>query len=201
MNKKILIGIAILLLVLGVYFINSKKPSTSTPQTASQSMSEAAEFARAIQSGKPTTCTLTKDGNIMEYHIKGKIMAANITTSVEGKTVLSHMINDEKYLYMWQEGQKQGSKMAIPTEEEVKSMSDQAKESQKNAPKLEGESDYQSFKDQGYTIKCQPSSTTPSFSPPSDVNFIDPSAMMKQGAGGAGSIDIKKLQEQYGGAQ
>lgn len=207
MIKKIIPVILIIALLGGTgYYLNKKKTNSviTGDQTTKQSMSEASEFAKAIESGKPTFCTMTKDSDSMSYHIKGKMMAADITTMVEGKTVVSHMINDAGYLYMWQDGTKQGTKMAIPTDEEIKSMSDKAKSYQNTTPNLADESDYDSYKDQGYTINCKPdNASTDFFTPPSDITFIDPSAMMKEvtAPGSTGAIDMKKLEElqkQYG---
>lgn len=209
MNKKLVPFVVVLLLLAGAgYYLKTRQSNTtSTNQTAGQAMNEATEFAKAIESGKPTTCTMTKDDDVMEYHLKGKLMRANITTKIEDKTTLSHMINDGAYLYMWSDDQKQGSKMAIPTEEETKEMADKAKEYQQNAPKFEGESDYQSFKDQGYSINCKPNAGGDSvFTPPATVEFIDPSAMMKTipAVGADGKFDmsqLEELQKKYGGDQ
>lgn len=181
------------------------KPGTPATQSVSKTVSEAAEFADAIKSGKPTVCTMTKDGNTMEYLVSGKKMRVNTTTSrTDDKgvvtTTVGHMINDTAYLYTWDDKTKQGSKMAIPTEEEAKAMADKAKQyAPSTAPKLDSEADYQGYKDQGYTIDCKAGSVDDaSFTPPSDVKFIDPTQMMKQVTGGAPTIDYKKLQEQYG---
>ncbi len=194
-----MIGLVILLLAGGAYAMQNKKPSPPTPQTSNQTMSEAAEFAKAIESGKPTTCTMTKGDDKMEYHLKGKMMAANITTAVEGKTTLTHMINDEKYLYMWQDDQKQGTKMSLA----IPSASPSAP-TNTSTPKFEDESDYQDFRDQGYTINCKTANLNDStFTPPSDINFIDPSSIVNTmpAPGADGKIDPKQLEElqkQYG---
>jgi len=148
---------------------------------------------------------MTKGTDSMEYNLKGKMMAANITATVEGKTTTSHMINDQKYLYMWADGQKQGSKMAVPTEEETKAMADKAKDYESTAPTLDSEDDYDSFKQEGYTINCKSASFSDSiFTPPTTVEFIDPSAMMKAipSPDASGQYDMSRLEElqkQYGG--
>ena len=207
MNKKLVPVIVVLvLLAAGGYYLKTRSATTPPAnQTTGQDINEANEFAKAMESGKPTTCTMTKDDDVMEYHIKGKLMAANITTKVEDKTTLSHMINDGSYLYMWSDDSKQGSKMAITTDEETKEIEGKAKEYQQNAPKFEGESDYQSYKDQGYTINCKSEPGSDSvFTPPTTIEFIDPSAMMKTipAIGEDGKYDmsqIEELQKQYGG--
>lgn len=199
--------VVLLLLAGGAYAMQNKKSSAPGSQTSNQSMGEAKEFAAAMQSGKPTTCTIAKDNNTMEYLLKNKKMRANITTKVEDKTTTSHMINDLAYLYMWQDGAGQGSKMAIPTEEETKAMADKAKQYQveNQTPKLDSEADYDGFKNQGYSINCVTGNIDDSmFTPPTSITFVDPTAMMKQVApnGTTGKIDmekLKELQKQYGG--
>ncbi len=201
MNKKIVPIVIVLLFLAGVgYYLKMKPSSMIGKQSASSAQSEAMQFAEAINSGRPTTCTLTKGADSMEYHIKGKMMAADISTTIEGKTTLSHMINDGSYLYTWSDTQKQGVKMSIPSEEDSQAAVDKAKEYQAAAPKFEGEADYESFKSQGYTINCNTSSVGDSvFTPPSDVTFTDPTQMMQQlTTPEGGQIDYKKLQEQYG---
>lgn len=201
MNKKLIPAIVILaLLGVGAYLVNAKKSTPGSPQTQSQTMNEASEFAEAMKSGQPTTCTLTKGTDITEYVIKGKKMRANMTTTMEGKATRSHMINDEQSLYMWVDGQAQGSKMSLlipspspltPTPSEPTTV-----------PKFESEADYKNLQDLGYTINCQSGSVDEAvFTPPTDINFIDPTEMMKQmtAPGTAGQIDYKKLQEQYAG--
>lgn len=201
MNKKIIstgIVLTASLLLSGC----TKQSSPSAPQPANKTASEASEFAKAIQSGKPTVCTLTKDGSSMEYMLKGKMMRANITTTVNSKNMISHMINDQTYLYVWADGQKQGTKMSaiIPSPSPMKTPSPQ-----NTAPQLSSESDYDGLKGQGYTIDCKSGNVDDStFTPPEDIQFIDPTAMMKQVADpkGGSSIDmekIKELQKQYGG--
>ena len=197
MNKKLVPLIIILfLLASGGYYLKTK--NTGAPQTVGQTVSEAAEFAKAIESGKPTLCTLSKDSDTMEYFIKGKKMRANITTSIEGKAMLSHMIGDESYLYLWSADQKQGTKMSllISPPPAVASPS----ETRESRPQLVTESDYQGFKDQGYTINCKSGSVDDSvFTPPPDIQFIDP-ALMMDNSQPPDMDQLKKLQEQYGTA-
>ena len=203
MDKKIILGVIVLFLIAGgVYIMKSKKPMTPGTQTTSQVMSEAAEFAKAMESGRPTTCTMTKGQDKMEYHLKGKMMTANITTIIESKTTTSHMINDEKYLYMWTDDSKQGSKMslAIPSPSAPSSVEPSA-----STPEFDSVDDYDQLKNEGYTINCQAGSFNDSvFTPPSTIEFIDPSTMMRAipSPNAAGEYDmsqLKELQKQYGG--
>ena len=203
MNKKLVpVVIVLILLAAGGYYFKTKNGAAPGTQTAGQAINEASEFSNAMESGKPTACTLTKGTDVMEYLIKNKKMRMNTTTKVAEKTTVSHMINDLAYLYMWDDTTKQGTKMAVPTEEETKDMADKAKQYQaSSAPEAKfDESDYKDFQDQGYTINCKSGNVNDSdFVPPADVKFIDPSEMMKQVTmPDGGQIDYKKLQEQYG---
>jgi hypothetical protein len=158
---------------------------------------------------------MTKGGDSMEYLLSGKKMRMNSTTSYTDDkgvttTTIGHMINDASFIYTWDETTKQGAKMAVPTQEEAKDMADKAKEFAKNyspAPKFDSEADYKGLKDQGYIINCKSGSVDDSiFTPPTDVKFVDPTAMMKAvpAMGEDGKIDmskLKELQKQYGGGE
>jgi hypothetical protein len=187
-------------------------PGSSKPQTVSQAANEAQEFARAIESGKPTVCTMSKSGDTMEYFIKGKMMKIDTTSTTTDEkgvatTSVGHMISDTKFLYTWDDKTKSGAKMAIPTEEESKKLADDAKQFQADSkvPSLESEADFDSYKNEGYAVTCKAGSVDDSlFVPPADVKFIDPSDMMKAipSPDAAGNIDMSKLKDfekQFGG--
>lgn len=207
MNKKLVsVALIVVLLAGGGYYLSTKKGPS--PLTEKKLLSEATQFAKAIESGKPTTCTMTKGTDTMEYLIKGKMMRADIKTTVNDKLIVSHMINDTKYFYSWTDGTAQGSKIAIPTEDESNSDVDKDKVDTRNnpsSPKFNSEADYESYKNEGYTINCKPSTEGDSaFVPPTDIKFIDPSEIMKAipSPGAEGKYDMSKLQElqkQYGG--
>lgn len=205
MNKK-LASLSVLVassLFLGGCALQTASPTAS--QTPAQAVSEATKFADAIKSGKPTTCTLTKGADTMEYMVKGKLMRVNTNTTTTddkgvSKTTVGHMINDTTSFYTWSDDTKQGVKMLIPSPV-PSSAPTSTTEPKNNTPKLESEADYQNLQDQGYTINCKSGSVDDSvFTPPSDVKFIDPTEMMKQvpSAGVPSQADLKKLQQQYG---
>jgi hypothetical protein len=201
MNKKLIPILVILALVAGaVYYLKMSPTSMSGDQTTSQTTSEAREFAKAMESGKPTTCTMTKGTDSMEYLIKGKKMRANITASVNGKTTISHMINDTVYFYMWSHDQKTGTKMSavIPSPSPLASA-----EKESVVPEFYSEADYEEMKNEGYVINCKSGSIDDSvFVPPTDVKFTDTAELMKQiTMPEGGQVDYQKLQEQYGSMQ
>jgi protein associated with RNAse G/E len=154
---------------------------------------------------------MTKSENTMTYYVQGKKLRADMDNIVgegaEAKRVVSHMVNDGAFLYMWADGEKNGTKMAIPSEEETKQMAEDAKKYQAEnpaAPKFESETDYNSLKDEGYTITCKSTTVDAALlTPPKDLTFIDPTEIMKKvtPTGSGAAIDMEKLQEmarQYG---
>ncbi|MFH1244183.1 MAG: hypothetical protein V1487_01210 [bacterium] len=202
MSKKF--SLLVFLTISSFLLAGCTKPSAPTTQTTGQTVSESAEFAEAINSGKPTLCTLIKDTDKMEYFIKGKKMYVNMTNIIENKTVVSHMINDEKFFYMWTDGQKQGSKINLlvsPSPAEA-TPTTVAKE---GTPKFASQADYDRFKNEGYVINCKSSSIDDTaFVPPADIKFIDPAELMKALASPNtnGEFDMgnfEELQKQYGG--
>lgn len=205
---KKLIPVMVVVAVLGAagyYYMNQNK--SNTPQTLTEQIGEANEWSTAIASGRPTMCTMTRGEDKMDYLIMGKKMKATITASTNGTQNTSYMINDEIHIYVWQEGQMQGTKMTIPTEEEMAKMAEDAKQYQSqmpDTPNLESESGFDSLKNEGYTIDCSSTSATSAdFVPPSNITFIDPMEAMKKAVPtNGGEIDIKALEEmakQYGG--
>jgi hypothetical protein len=213
MNKKI---ISVSLLASSSLFLAgcsnpfvAQNPGNQSPV---QTLGEAAKFAAAIQSGAPTTCTLTKGQDTLEYVIKGKMMRANTTKTMtddtgKAKTTVGHMINDTQFFYIWSDDQKQGSKMPIPSPlaSSAPASPTAVTEPQAAAPKLGTATDYQNLQNEGYTINCKSGVGDGSaFTPPTDVKFIDPTEMMRAIPSPAadGKIDMQKIQElqkQYGG--
>jgi hypothetical protein len=181
-------------------------PKTQAPQSVTDQVSESQKFAEAIKSGQPTLCTITKDGDKIEYLIKGKMFKMNAITTVKdeetGKETQSQsfMISDSVYMYTWGSDQSQGIKMRIPTDlpAEASAKEGEAKKYQSSAPDFEDESSYESFAEDGYTINCQETNVLDSdFLVPQGINFIDPTEMMQAVTpqDGSGQIDIQKLQE------
>ncbi len=206
--KKILpIVIVVVLLAVGGYLLLNR-PSSNQPQSTAKQLSEAAQWSAAIASGNPTTCTMTKGEEKMEYLIKGKKMKVTMHTMVDSTKSTSYMINDEKYIYMWADGQTQGTKMAIPTEDEVKKMTVDAQQYSNDLPEtpdFDTESGFGTLKDDGYTINCASASVNDAdFVAPSTITFVDPTAMLNSlpTEDSSGRIDmsqIEAIKKQYGG--
>lgn len=197
---------AVLVLILGIgAYVYGRQRNKSTDitqqQTVNTALSPAAQFAQAVAGGKPTVCTVSKDSDTMKYFVKGNVMRADITTSAG----ISHMINDSQYIYIWADGQTQGMKTAIPSQEEIAKLKDQADKYQGGAPNLTDESDYQSMLDSGYDISCQEGEVKDTdLTPPDTITFQDISSMMQavpsSTPGTTESVDYTKMQE-YGQGQ
>lgn len=201
MSKKALpIIIVLALIAAGLLYLKSRGTDspvgTEQSQPVAKTVSEAKELAEAIQSGRPTSCKVTKDTEQMVYYVEGARSRIDITSTDR----TSHMINDGTYLYIWTDGQEgSGIKMSLaaasasPTEGEAKRYESQA-------PSLATEADYNALQGQGYTLNCQAATSDASrLTPPGDIKFVDPSAMMQAVPSGAGmsAAEIEQLKKQY----
>lgn len=207
MKKLLPVIVVVALLGVGGYLMLNK-PKSDQPQSSMQQASEASEWSSAIASGRPTTCTMTKGEEKMEYLIKGKKMKVTMQTMADNTKSITHMINDEKFIYMWADGQTQGTKMAIPTEEEVKKMTADAEKYSKELPKtpnFDSKTGFDTLKNDGYVINCMSASATDvDFVTPNSITFVDPTAMMNAlpATDPNGKIDmsqIEAIKKQYGG--
>ena len=195
MKKNSLLFLALALIAGGLAYAKSRPADKITINSDSQSptemINEASKFAAAIESGKPYSCQMTSDDASMTYQLKaGKMYMTTNTPEYSG-----YMINDTEYIYSWSDQSDQGSKMRMPTEEEVETMTEDLPDAS-DTPSFASESDYQAYQDQGYTITCEQADINDSlFTPPSNITFIDPTAMMEGLTGGSGELDMEKLQE------
>ena len=91
---------------------------TTIPETTGSLEGEG--LMAAYQSGTPLNCTMTgPDGQTVSYLAKNK-KAKSVTTVPEKPGVLSYMINDANYIYIWTSDTKTGFKTQMPAEEDVK---------------------------------------------------------------------------------
>lgn len=166
-----------------VFSACSKQTTTTTPaalenQSESEMMSESQEIARAMASNQALQCTFTNKTNnqTMSYAVKGKSFrmdgTAQIGTDSDEQT---HMISDGTYFYSWASPTNQGVKMAIPDEETLKEQAGQLNQ----MPDFSNDETLAQYEND-YTINCEPASFDDShFLPPTDVQFQDMSALMK----------------------
>lgn len=179
---------------------------TPTTQSEEYAISGPTEVAEAIQTGKPTHCTMTKGEEVWEYMVDGEMLRVNSKTFETGSsgeriTVIGRLINDTKYIYRWDADTKKGSKVIIPSKEEIKAIAEKAKNYPKkspSAPKFESEADYDNFKNGGYTIDCKVEKIDPEiFVVPTDIKFLDPRDIVPllPSPDANGQIDQAKVQE------
>lgn len=160
----------------------NRNQQTPADQSARQQESEAKQMMAAIESGQSLKCvmTSTKDGQTVEYFLKGKKMNVNSSALVEGKTQVSHMINDGEYFYTWTDEPAQGMKIKMPSEEEMKAQEEKYEEYLGDTPDFTDEEEIKEYEESGYTIDCDPISVPDSqFIPPTNIQFQDTSAMME----------------------
>jgi hypothetical protein len=116
-NKKLLIAIGILLLIVGVgaYFFMSSRLGSTTPttqQTATSGESSAQKSLRdLIALGESQEClfSTSEESSGTIYITSGK-MRGDFSSTVEGETTISHMLVEDKTSYVWIEGQDMGYK-------------------------------------------------------------------------------------------
>lgn len=196
MPKKTLITVlALAALAAGLIYAKTRAPQeiaiTPDSQSLSEVITEAQKFAAAIESGNPYTCEITGENTTMTYQFMGGKM---YMTATQDK-VTTHALNDTEWLYTWQEGAAQGIKTAIPSEEEVQAMTKDVP-TPSEAPSFASEQDYQSYQDLGYTITCSEGGFgSELFTPPANVEFTDPTALLQEAIPNGASLDMSKLEE------
>ncbi len=163
-------------------------PQAPAEQTQQQAAAEGQEMASVVARGGSIRCELSKrDGSsTVSYAMKGKKIH---TTGMEyeGQNTKSEMISDGEYMYIWQVDTKQGVKTKLPSEEDMKEMTQEVKNS---VPDITTDAGKQEFEAQGYTIDCKEQAVADTeFVPPTDVKFTDTSALMQ------GVLDQVKGQE------
>lgn len=148
MNKKIIISLGVLVLILilgGVIFLNSKKTTLSPQaisteevnQTNSQTtQSEQKTLLDLFTLGIPQQCTVSTvqegvSSNATIYITKDKLKG-EIENTIEGvKTNSQILILNNSETYIWQDNSKEGFKMSL---EKFSSGSEQAQTSNMNQP-------------------------------------------------------------------
>lgn len=192
MSKKIIgiiIGVAVLLIGVGAFaYTQLNKPQVITPQnvqvkekTQEESIVKGS-IKSLLGSGKNTTCTMNYPdgkGSGVIYATTSKVRA-DITTKVESKVMLTHMIQDGEYLYMWEDTTNQGTKIKIDP-----SLSAEATKS--------GKTDPTSNLDEELDLKCSSWSVDSSkFEVPTTVKFTDLSSITKPKTSGGNTLGIDK---------
>jgi hypothetical protein len=174
MQKKLLfVAAAILFLAAGCGKATVQSSTQANIQTnpSPQAMGEQMSMKDIMMSGKSQKCevdtstaSVKSQGTI--YFSNGK-MRGDFTSTVNGKTETSHMINDGAEVYTWVDGMAMAVKMAANAFED-------------NKPTATSQSHQAVDPNAKYEYHCSAWAVDSSmFSPPKNMNFTDMSAMMK----------------------
>ncbi|QQG41301.1 MAG: hypothetical protein HYV90_03965 [Candidatus Woesebacteria bacterium] len=181
-NKAAIAVVVILLLGIAGYFYFSKSKNVETASGISSGVKSLKEL---LASGVPQKCTFASDDESGKTegtsYIAGGKVRADFTSTLNGKTTVSHMISDNKTSYIWTDDDKNGFKMTVPDSDTKATTAPVTGEAaQASEVDLNQKSDY----------KCSawiPDNSM--FTPPADVKFTDFSEMFKPSpaANGSGS--------------
>lgn len=167
-------------------------PKKSSPIEISkkEEVKQAEKLAKIMERGGSASCTVTEVANkenITAMKISGKKMRVEGQGFGESQKK-GFMINDGIYSYIWSEGENQGYKTKLPSEQEL----NDPKEETENIKTEQSEVKVDQYDDETrFKVECQEGKIADSeFLPPSTVKFIDPSEMMKGLPGlPAGALD------------
>ncbi|MEO8582010.1 MAG: hypothetical protein ABI425_05570 [Patescibacteria group bacterium] len=142
-------------------------------------------WADAVKIGGGLKCTMTdnKTSKTVNYLAKGRKthMSGQGLASSDAKSS-SEIIMDGEFVYMWDTTKKEGVKMTMPTEEEIKAAQN-ANNNLKDVPDtldFSNPDTMKKFEDENTNVDCSPAIISDAeFVPPTEVKFQDFSAMMK----------------------
>ncbi len=144
-----------------------------------------AKLSIMVETGSPGVCEISQKDNPEEkitYYIDGEKMLIVINNVVDEKNHVTNVLTDIDWQYTWVEGETKGTKMRIPSEEELQEMQKEAEEFVESQ-ELEGDWDVSTIEadeDDRYDIDCQLKRVDSSiFNIPTDIEFTDLSEIMK----------------------
>ena len=168
-------GVIVVIIIGTAGFFLLKKPvqtpqeSTTTQQTQPEESQTKGSIKNLLAAGKNQTCTIkypageqTADGTVF---VSGKNFRGDFTMTSEEKTIDSHMIQDEAYMYSWSSLTSQGIKIKIAELEKL-----QASTATESAD-LNQESDM---------TGSAWSFDNSKFTPPADINFVETGTIPSQ---------------------
>ncbi len=176
----ILAAIGLIIIVAAGIFVLSKK-STKAPQQAATTIQASPQESQnrgslksLLAKGKDLSCAFTSNQGKTKgmVFISGKKMVGDFTTTEsDNKQVESHMIQDDQYSYFWSSAAVQGTKIKISTIEQVTPSPTASSQTQNQGVDINQDVDYQCS---DWTVDNS------KFVPPSNVTFMDVSALMQQ---------------------
>lgn len=184
MNKKILLGIAIVILVAAAFlYVNQRKNQGSDYSSPDVSKIMGSESMRALMAkGKPLQCDINQNEVKSKFYFSENNFRTNFVTVTEGKENIGHMIVKGDTSYTWMDGEATGFKMTANPELQVDA---QANAQNNEKVDLDAKVDYECSswkKDDSY------------FDLPPGVEFTDLSAMMNTKVEATGGTDLKAIQ-------
>ncbi len=175
MDKKVIIGIVVAVLVVGggIFVASSNKSSQPTPastsgqQTATQPGDSQKSLKDLITAGQSVTCKFsdTASGSDGVMYISSGKSRGDFSTTSQGQTMKAHTIADKDSSYMWTDNSATGYKTSL------------------SAAKPSGSPDKSQGMDPDKKMdyKCDPwSADATMFDLPKGVNFTEMGAMMVQ---------------------
>lgn len=183
MNKNLIIGVVAVVLLIGGMIMYQKAKGTSLVAPMMEKNDGAlgminGTLADLAAKGVPMQCSFksTVDGveSSGTVYVSGKNMRGDFKGMYDGKEESTHMIRSDDTNYIWSDGDGKGMMMKISAED-VESLKKNMMEVQKSNP--------QAVDVDGQTMDYNCKSWVPegtSFTPPTDIEFTDMSAMMNQ---------------------
>lgn len=189
MSKQmtLIIAAVVILLIVGVAGFTLMRNNLSSPAETAQVKSSPTSTTNAqtsptkgtlqslISGGQNLSCEINMEQGGGTTYVSGKKMRGDFTVDVDGKQMLSHMIGDGEFMFMWTDGVSQGTKFKIDPNSPRPSVSASG---QAQVADLNQEVD----------LKCNPWTPDPSkFVLPAGVTFADMSQMLQSLPSAAGS--------------
>lgn len=131
MNKKIIVGIVLLLVILALlgggywWMKKGQAPATPQPQTTVPAVQNATPqtvegtIQSLLSSGRSVQCTFNSATTSAQVkgtiYVSGGKMRGDFEVVTKAVTVISHLINDSQFMYIWNDATKQGIKIANTT--------------------------------------------------------------------------------------
>lgn len=187
--------ILILFAVIGLVFLAAgcKKPKKkgnqegATPPAQEEQKDDGlfkGSFRDLMKMGKSMKCEIVYSDQEMEstsmiYVSDNKIRNDVEVKDADGKTIVSHTIIDGDWMYLWTDGQKQGTKMKI--EEQQAEQPEVPEEVEANLQHSRPQESEKRNLDEEFDYKCSPWIVDNSkFIPPTNIEFVDYSAVMEE---------------------
>ena len=170
MNKLLMIGVVVLLVLGGGYWYMTRSGGNlpGTPQNIATEFS--GNLMEAMSKNVPMKCTWTSGADSGEVLVKGEMMHATMMN--DGKT--SYVVRSGGCNYMWGEGMEQAIKICMELD-----ASDLPSASGYTAPTT-GEAQYQG-PDLNVDYRCLPPVVSDDkFDPPTNIQFTDMGEMMNK---------------------